>query len=267
MDHLDTTTGDVDCAPAMWTYTGQIRVGIMHSLTGYLQLAFSAGAVFAQLAASANLSERVEAASSVRPPRGRSKRVKTWMERLLGKNVGFLWQAAKNRYMAISETPVVNAELMAIQEINDLGGLLGMKIVADVKDGASNNRAFADHAENFTDPAEKGYSQVVFGCWTSACRKMVLPIFEQHNHMLWYPVHYEGQECSEYIFYTGAVPNQQIEPALDWLMHEKGKQFYLIGSDSVYARYAHEIIKAQVQALGGRVLQDTSLQLFQLERF
>ena len=80
-------------------------------------------------------------------------------------------------------------------------------------------------------------------------------------------MHYEGQECSEYVFYTGAVPNQQIEPALDWLMHEKGKQFYLIGSDSVYATYAHEIIKEQVKALGGRVLQDKSLELLQPERF
>merc|ERR1719456_1186666 len=193
VDHLDTTTGDVDCVPPTWTYTGQVRVGIMHSLTGY---------------------------------------------------------------MAISETPVVNAELMAIQEINDLGGLLGMKIVADVKDGASNNRAFADHAENFTGIEEKGYSQVVFGCWTSACRKMVLPIFERNNHMLWYPVHYEGQECSEFIFYTGAVPNQQVEPAMDWLARYKSKEIFLVGTgpDYVFTHTVDYIARAELWTKGAKVM-------------
>ena len=117
--------------------------------------------------------------------------------------------------MAISETTVVDAEKLAIKEINAAGGVLGKQIEAVVEDGASDWPTFAEKAEKLIDQDQVA---VVFGCWTSASRKAVLPVFESKDHMLWYPVQYEGQECSKNIFYTGAAPNQQIEPAVDWLL-------------------------------------------------
>ncbi|MEL6162170.1 MAG: transporter substrate-binding protein, partial [Cyanobacteria bacterium J06627_32] len=115
--------------------------------------------------------------------------------------------------MAISETTVVEAEQLAIKEINAAGGVLGKQIEAIVEDGASDWDTFAEKAEKLIDQDEV---VTVFGCWTSASRKKVLPVFESKEHQLWYPVQYEGQECSKNIFYTGAAPNQQIEPAVDW---------------------------------------------------
>jgi urea transport system substrate-binding protein len=116
--------------------------------------------------------------------------------------------------MAISETTVVEAEKLAIEEINAAGGVLGKQIEAVTEDGASDWPTFAEKATKLID--QDGVV-TIFGCWTSASRKAVLPVFESKNHMLWYPVQYEGQECSKNIFYTGAAPNQQIEPAVDWL--------------------------------------------------
>ena len=101
----------------------------------------------------------------------------------------------------------------------------------------------------------------VFGCWTSASRKAVLPVFEAKNHMLWYPLQYEGQECSKNIFYTGATPNQQIEPAVDWLLENKGKKFFLVGSDYVFPRTANTIIKEQLKAKGGETVGEDYLPL------
>ncbi|MEN9220216.1 MAG: transporter substrate-binding protein, partial [Thermostichales cyanobacterium GMQP_bins_62] len=116
--------------------------------------------------------------------------------------------------MAISERSVVDAELMAIEEINKAGGVLGKQIEPIIEDGASDWPTFAEKATKLID-ADK--VATVFGCWTSASRKAVLPVFEGKKHLLWYPVQYEGQECSQHIFYTGAAPNQQIEPSVEWL--------------------------------------------------
>ncbi len=160
--------------------------------------------------------------------------------------------------MAISETTVVDAEELAIEEINAAGGVLGKQIVAVKEDGASDWPTFAEKAEKLIDQDEVA---VVFGCWTSASRKAVLPVFEEKDHMLWYPVQYEGQECSKNIFYTGAAPNQQIEPAVDWLLENKGKEFFLVGSDYVFPRTANNIIKEQLAANGGTVVGEDYLPL------
>jgi urea transport system substrate-binding protein len=160
--------------------------------------------------------------------------------------------------MAISETTVVDAEQLAIKEINAAGGVLGKQIEAVLEDGASDWPTFAEKAEKLIDQDKVA---VVFGCWTSASRKAVLPVFESKDHMLWYPVQYEGQECSKNIFYTGAAPNQQIEPAVDWLLENKGQQFFLVGSDYVFPRTANTIIKEQLKAKGGETVGEDYLPL------
>ena len=160
--------------------------------------------------------------------------------------------------MAISETTVVDAEKLAIKEINAAGGVLGRQIEAIEEDGASDWPTFAEKAEKLIDQDEV---VTVFGCWTSASRKAVLPVFESKDHMLWYPVQYEGQECSKNIFYTGAAPNQQIEPAVDWLLENKGTEFFLVGSDYVFPRTANNIIKEQLAANGGTTVGEDYLPL------
>ncbi|MDZ8050661.1 MAG: urea ABC transporter substrate-binding protein [Aulosira sp. ZfuVER01] len=160
--------------------------------------------------------------------------------------------------MAISEKSVVDAEKLAIKEINAAGGVLGKQIEAIVEDGASNWDTFREKATKLIDQDKVA---VVFGCWTSASRKNVKPVFESKDHMLWYPVQYEGQECSKNIFYTGAAPNQQIEPSVDWLLKNKGKEFFLVGSDYVFPRTANTIIKAQLEALGGKTVGEDYLPL------
>ena len=160
--------------------------------------------------------------------------------------------------MAISEKSVVDAEQMAIDEINNAGGVLGKQIEAIVEDGASDWPTFAEKAKKLIDQDKVA---TVFGCWTSASRKAVLPVFEEKQHMLWYPVQYEGQECSKNIFYAGAAPNQQIEPSVDWLLKNKGKQFFLVGSDYVFPRTANTIIKAQLAAQGGQVVGEDYIPL------
>jgi urea transport system substrate-binding protein len=153
--------------------------------------------------------------------------------------------------MAISEKSVVDATLLAIEEINRKGGLLGKKIQPIVVDGKSDWSIFAQEAERLITQ-EKVVT--VFGCWTSASRKTVKPIFEKYNHLLIYPVQYEGLEQSPNIVYTGAAPNQQIIPAVKWSFDNLGKNFFLVGSDYVFPRTANEIIKDQVNALGGKIL-------------
>jgi urea transport system substrate-binding protein len=160
--------------------------------------------------------------------------------------------------MAISEKSVVDAEKLAIKEINAAGGVLGKQIEAIVEDGASNWDTFREKATKLIDQDKVA---VVFGCWTSASRKNVKPVFESKDHMLWYPVQYEGQECSKNIFYTGAAPNQQIEPSVDWLLKNKGKDFFLVGSDYVFPRTANTIIKSQLEALGGKTVGEDYLPL------
>jgi urea transport system substrate-binding protein len=160
--------------------------------------------------------------------------------------------------MAISETTVVDAEMLAIKEINAAGGVLGKQIEAIQEDGASDWPTFAEKAEKLIDQDKVA---VVFGGWTSASRKAMLPVFESKDHMLWYPIQYEGQECSKNIFYTGAAPNQQIEPAVDWLLANKGKEFFLVGSDYVFPRTANTIIKEQLKVRGGKTVGEDYLPL------
>lgn len=153
--------------------------------------------------------------------------------------------------MAISETSVRDAELMAIEEINAKGGVLGKKIVPVSKDGASDPQTFAEKAKELL---QDDHVATIFGCWTSASRKAVLPIVEQNNGLLWYPVQYEGMESSPNIFYVGAAPNQQIVPAVEWLLKNNKKKVFLLGSDYVFPRTANKIIKAQLKAEGGSVV-------------
>lgn len=153
--------------------------------------------------------------------------------------------------MAISETSLRDAALMAIDEINASGGVLGRKVVPIVEDGQSDWPTFAEKSKKLL-LEDKVCS--VFGCWTSASRKAVLPVFERENGLLWYPVQYEGNECSHNVFYTGACPNQQIEPAVTWLLQNKGKKFYLLGSDYVFPRTANLIIKLQLKKEGGTLV-------------
>ena len=157
--------------------------------------------------------------------------------------------------MAISENTVAEAELLAIDEINARGGVKidgkKLRIVPIEEDGASDWPTFAEKATKLID---QDHVVVVFGGWTSASRKAMLPIFEAKDHFLFYPIQYEGQECSKNIFYSGAAPNQQAEPAVAWLLKNKGRDFFLVGSDYVYPRTANTIVKAQLRVSGGRVV-------------
>jgi urea transport system substrate-binding protein len=153
--------------------------------------------------------------------------------------------------MAISEKSVVDATLLAIEEINAKGGILGKKIQPIVVDGKSNWGTFAEKAKQLIT---KDKVVTVFGCWTSASRKTVKPVFEKYNHLLIYPIQYEGLEESPNIIYTGAAPNQQIIPAVKWSFDNLGKRFFLVGSDYVFPRTANAIIKDQVTALQGEIL-------------
>lgn len=150
--------------------------------------------------------------------------------------------------MSISETSVRDAEMLAISEINGNGGVLGKKIVAVQADGASDPQVFSAEARRLIQN-EKVVT--VFGCWTSASRKAVKPVFEEFYNLLWYPVQYEGMEASPNIMYMGASPNQQIVPAVDYCAENFGKRMFLVGSDYIFPQTANKIIKAQLSQLGG----------------
>ncbi len=149
--------------------------------------------------------------------------------------------------MAISERSLVDAITMAVDEINAKGGVLGRPLQAVIEDGASDWPTFARQAEKLI--VEDGVASL-FGCWTSASRQAVLPVLEKHDHLLWYPVQYEGNERSRNIIYTGATPNQQIIPAVAWCREEFGSKMFLVGSDYVFPRQANEIIKLQLADAG-----------------
>jgi urea transport system substrate-binding protein len=150
--------------------------------------------------------------------------------------------------MAISETTLKDAMLMLIEEQNKKGGLLGKKLEAVVVDPASDWPLFAEKARQLL---EKDKVSVVFGCWTSVSRKSVLPVFEQDNGLLFYPVQYEGEESSRNVFYTGAAPNQQAIPAVDYLMNDMGvKRWVLAGTDYVYPRTTNKILEAYLKSKG-----------------
>ena len=153
--------------------------------------------------------------------------------------------------MAISEVTVRDAELLAIDEINATGGLLGKQIEPVVEDGASDWPTFAEKAQKLISQDRVA---TVFGGWTSASRKAMLPVFERNKALLWYPVQYEGLESSPYIFYTGATTNQQIVPGLDYLREQGKKKIFLVGSDYVFPRTANKIIKAYAAANGMTIL-------------
>jgi urea transport system substrate-binding protein len=146
--------------------------------------------------------------------------------------------------MSISEKTLVSSVLLAIEEINLKGGVIGKKIDVVLEDGASDWPTFAEKAKKLID---QDRVKVIFCCWTSASRKAVLPVVEQKDHMLFYPVQYEGQECSKNIFYMGAAPNQQLNPAVIYMNKMyPGLNFFLLGSDYLYPRIANKIIKNQV---------------------
>nr|WP_246722374.1 urea ABC transporter substrate-binding protein [Methylosinus sp. H3A] len=152
--------------------------------------------------------------------------------------------------MAISETVLKDTALMAIEEINVKGGVLGRKLEPVVVDPASNWPLFAEKARQLlaTDKVA-----VVFGCWTSVSRKSVLPVFKELNGLLFYPVQYEGEELEKNVFYTGAAPNQQAIPAVEYLMSKAGggaKRFVLLGTDYVYPRTTNKILRAFLHSKG-----------------
>ncbi|TJV33730.1 MAG: urea ABC transporter substrate-binding protein, partial [Mesorhizobium sp.] len=152
--------------------------------------------------------------------------------------------------MAISETTLKDAMLMLIEEQNAKGGLLGKKLEAVVVDPASNWPLFAEKARELIS---KDKVAAVFGCWTSVSRKSVLPVFSELDNILFYPVQYEGEESERNVFYTGAAPNQQAIPAVDYLMSEDGgsvKRWVLEGTDYVYPRTTNKILEAYLKAKG-----------------
>ena len=150
--------------------------------------------------------------------------------------------------MSISEVGVRDAELLAIKELNEAGGVLGCQIKIIEEDGKSNPRMFAEKARKLL---EEDKVATIFGCWTSDSRKAVKPVVEENYGLLWYPVQYEGFEASPNIMYMGAAPNQQVVPAITFCAENLGKRMFLLGSDYVFPHTANSIIKAQLKNLGG----------------
>ena len=150
--------------------------------------------------------------------------------------------------MAISETTLKDTVLMMVEEQNKKGGLLGKKLEAVVVDPASNWPLFAEKTRELLT---KDKVDVIFGCWTSVSRKSALPVLEELNGLMFYPVQYEGEESSKNVFYTGAAPNQQAIPAVDYLMNEVGvKRWVLAGTDYVYPRTTNKVLEAYLKAKG-----------------
>ena len=159
--------------------------------------------------------------------------------------------------LAVSEASMVDAEVFALEQLNAQGGLLGRRIEWVIADGRSDPATFAREAERLI-ASEK--VSVIFGCLSSSCRKAVKPVVERTNHMLVYPVAYEGMEASPNIIYTGAAPNQQIIPTVKWSRDIlKAKTYFLIGTDYVWPRAANEVVKDQLKALGATILGEEYL--------
>jgi len=164
--------------------------------------------------------------------------------------------------MAISETSLRDVLLFTFDEINAAGGVMGKKIEPVVADGASNWPLFAEKAKQLLDQDKVS---VTFGCWTSVSRKSVLPVFEEKKGLLFYPVQYEGEEMSPNIFYTAEAVNQQATPAVDYMLEEGKKKFYLIGSDYVYPQTTNLILLeyllskgVPIENIGGGFTKDAS---------
>lgn len=157
--------------------------------------------------------------------------------------------------MAISEKSMIDAEVLALEEINASGGVLGRPVRWVIADGASDPATFARQAEKLI--REDGVA-VVFGCWTSASRKSVLPVFEATDHLLVYPMAYEGLEQSPNVVYTGGAPNQQITPAVQWCYNTLGaRRFFLVGSDYIWPHCVNAIISDQLAGLGAELVGET----------
>lgn len=153
--------------------------------------------------------------------------------------------------MAASEAPLIAAALMAIDEINQAGGVLGRPLDPVIADGASEPGQFVQAARHLLSVASVA---TLFGGWTSMSRKAVLPVLAAHNRLLWYPVHYEGLEQSPWVFYTGSCLNQQVEPALDWLLAQGQRRLFLVGSDHLFPRITNKVIKGQLKHRQGSVV-------------
>ncbi len=216
-----------------WQYRQSVLLLCLLSLSVFLSACVPAAAPAAPAAESTTAAEATEAPAAEATTGDTIK-------------VGILHSLSGT--MSISEVSVRDATLLAIEEINAAGGIMGKQIEPIIEDGASDWPTFAEKARKLIQQDEV---VVVFGCWTSASRKAVLPVFEELNGLLFYPVQYEGLESSPNIFYTGAEPTQQIIPGVDFLINELGStKIYLLGSDYVFPRTANLIIKAQLEAAG-----------------
>lgn len=172
-------------------------------------------------------------------------------------NVGVLH--SESGPMAISEKSVIDATILAIEDVNERGGVLGRPLNPIIIDGSSNEELFAQGAARLLDEEKVS---VIFGCWTSASRKAVRPVIESRNGLLFYPVQYEGLEQSSNIVYLGATPNQQIIPAIDWAMSNlNATRFLLVGSDYVFPRSANTIIRDHVEQAGGEIVGEAYISL------
>ena len=159
---------------------------------------------------------------------------------------------SKTGPLALSEKSVIDATILAIEDINEQGGVLGRPLKPIIVDGSSDEAVFARGAKKLLDI--DGVS-VIFGCWSSASRKAVRPVIESYDGLLFYPVQYEGLEQSPNIIYLGSAPNQQIIPAVDWAMDELGaRRFLLVGSDYVFPRAANAIINDHITSRGGEIV-------------
>lgn len=156
--------------------------------------------------------------------------------------------------MALSEAHLVSSAMMAVEEINRDGGVLGRPVRAIVEDGASDPDVFGQKARKLVE--DDGVSSI-FGCWTSSSRKAVLPVVERRNALLWYPLQYEGLEKSRHVIYTGSCLNQQIEPAVRWALKKEYRSCFLVGSDYVFPRTANRLIRALVESAGGRIMGES----------
>ena len=164
--------------------------------------------------------------------------------------------------MSISETPLVNAANMAIEEINQNGGVLGQRVRGIIQDGASEPAIFAEKTRRLL---ENKNVVSIFGCWTSSARKAVKPVIEEFNTILWYPVQYEGLEQSPNIVYSGSCLNQQIEPAVNWVLSQGRKRCFLLGSDYVFPRIANQMIRTLVRNGNGEVLGENYIPMDQVD--
>lgn len=182
--------------------------------------------------------------------------VLSYTEKLSPVRVGILHSLSGT--MALSEASLVDALILAIEEVNASGGVLGRAIEPIIVDSPSEPAEFAKEAERLI--VEEGVS-VIFGCWTSVCRKAVLPVVETYQHLLFYAVQYEGIEQSPNIMYMGETANQQIMPSIAWALKHLGNTFYLVGSDYIFPRTANQIIKDLLFAQQGVVLAERYLPL------